>query len=59
VTPIPSFPQIHSADLGEGECRVCINMLSRMMCDVTEGRLLSAEEERGRLVAAVMAGVGG
>ena len=56
MTPIPSFPQIQSADLGEGECRVFMNMLSAMMCDVMEGRLLSVG---GRLVAAVMSTVGG
>jgi hypothetical protein len=28
-------------------------------CDALEARLMSAEEERGRLAAAVMAGVGG
>jgi hypothetical protein len=28
------------------------------LCDVLEARLQSAEAERGRLVAAVMAGVG-
>ncbi len=55
MTPIPSFPQIQSADLEEGECRVCMNMLIAMMCDVMEDRVLSA---RGRLVRAVMAGVG-
>ena len=53
MTPIPSFPQV-----GEGERRVCMNMLITMLCDVMEGRLLSAEE-RGRLVAAVMSTVGG
>ena len=31
---------------------------SKWMCDPLEGRLQSAEEERGRLVAAIMAGVG-
>jgi hypothetical protein len=56
VTPIPSFPQIQSADLGEGECRVFMNMLSALKCDVMEGRLPSA---RGRLVRAVMSTVGG
>lgn len=56
VTPIPSFPQIQSTDLGEGECRVFMNMLITTMCDVLEGRLLSA---RGRLVRAVMSTVGG
>lgn len=59
MTPIPSFPLN-----GEGECRVFMNMLITMkvnvwLCDVMEGRLQSAEEERGRLVRAVMSTVGG
>jgi hypothetical protein len=33
-------------------------MSNYWMCDVMGGRLLSAEEERGRLVASVMAGGG-
>jgi len=54
--PIPSFPLN-----GEGECRVFMNMLittkvNLWLCDVLEGRLLSA---RGRLVRAVMSTVGG
>jgi len=32
---------------------------SLVMCGVMEGRLQSAEEERGRLVRAVMSTVGG
>ena len=34
-------------------------MSNQLLCDVLGARLQSAEDERGRLVAAVLAGVGG
>src|SRR5688572_28448301 len=57
--PIPSFPLN-----GEGECRVFMNMLITMnvnlwLCDVMEAHLQFVEDERGRLVRAVMSTVGG
>jgi len=58
VTPIPSFPLN-----GERAYRVFMNMLIIMKVnvwfgDVVEVRVQSAEEERGRLLRAVMSTVG-
>ncbi len=54
MTPIPSFPQIQSADLEEGECRVFMNTLSLMMVNLWLG-----DGVDGWLVAAKVGGLDG
>jgi len=45
MTPFPSFPQIQSADLGEGECRVFMKtIISSKVNGVREVQSASGEE---------------
>ena len=45
MTPFPSFPQIQSADLGEGECDVLMKTLTSLKVNVLRGLLSAGGEE--------------
>jgi len=54
MTPIPSFPQIQSADLGEGECRVFMNMLISLKVNVMRELQSASGEKLSALMPSIL-----
>ena len=54
MTPFPSFPQIQSADLGEGECAVFMKTIISWKVNVLRELQSAGGEELSVLMASVL-----